>query len=387
MKERITIFDTMLRDGEQTPGVTFKIKDKISLAIQLEKLGVDVIEAGFPANSEKESEAVSAVAWQVRKPIICGLARAVPQDIDIAWKSIQNAQNPRIHVFISSSDIHLAHQLKKDKIEVLEMAILGVKRAKTYCSDIEFSAMDATRSDREFLYELIEAVIQAGATTINVPDTVGYAIPGEFAELIKSILNGKNIPSIKKVILSVHCHNDLGQAVSNSLSAVKEGARQIECCVNGIGERAGNAALEEVVMSIHTRQDWFNVCTGIDTGQIYKTSKMVEEITGIPIHQNKPIVGENVFKHESGIHQDGVLKNGNTYEIMDPKVVGRPGNEITIGKTSGKNGTHAKLLELGYVLDKESSEFKFVYEKIKERVEEKGITDEEIRRIVAQVRS
>jgi len=386
-KERIKIFDTTLRDGEQTPGVAFRAKDKLSLAFQLEKLGVDVIEAGFPANSQKESEAVSAVALQVRKPSICALARAIPEDIDIAWKSVQDAKNPRIHVFISSSDIHLAHQLKKDKREVLEMAVSGVKRAKTYCNDIEFSAMDATRSDRKFLYELIEATIQAGATTINVPDTVGFAIPGEFALLIKNILNGKNIPSIKKITLSVHCHNDLGNAVSNSLAAVKEGVRQVECCVNGIGERAGNAALEEVVMSIHTRADWFNACTGIEMGQIYSTSKMVEEITGIPICQNKPIVGENVFTHESGIHQDGVLKNSNTYEIMDSKVVGRFGSEIIIGKTSGKNGISAKLSKLGFDFDRESPEFDFVYKEIRGRIVEGSITDDEIKKIIKSCKS
>lgn len=388
-KKKLKIFDTTLRDGEQTPGVLMTAKDKLELAKRLEKLGVDIIEAGFPASSKEELKAVAAIARQVRKPVICALARAVPSDIEAAWEAVKEAAHPRIHIFLSSSNIHLTHQLRKSKEQVIQMAVEGVKKAKNYFKDIEFSAMDATRTEPKYLYQIIEAVIQAGATTINIPDTVGYGVPSEFAGLIKKILNKRNVPSIGKVVVSVHCHDDLGMAVANSLEAVKAGAQQVEVCVNGIGERAGNAALEEVVMALKTRNDQFKVETNIDTTQFYAISRFVEELTNIPVPPNKAIVGRNAFRHESGIHQDGVIKYRTAYEIMDPQQIGRPTNEssLTVGKTSGRNGVYMRVLEMGYKLTKESIEFERVYQEIKVRTNTSHLSEGDFKQIIESVLS
>jgi 2-isopropylmalate synthase len=380
--EILKTLDTTLRDGEQTPGVNLSIGNKLKLAKKLDQLGINIIEAGFPANSRQEMEAVQGIALQVRKPVICAIARAVPTDIEAAWEGIKDAAHPRIHVFISSSDIHLNHQLNKSKEEVMEMAVAGVRKAKEYTPDVEFSPMDATRSDPKFVYELVEAAIQAGATTVNITDTLGYAMPVEFANLIGNILDDKNIRSIKKVTLSVHCHDDLGNAVSNSLEAVRRGARQVEGCINGIGERAGNAALEEVVMAIHTRPDYFGVKTNINTQEIYSTSNLVKELTGVLVQPNKAVVGRNAFRHQSGIHQDGMIKNRETYEIFNPKLVGRK-SEIVIGKSSGKTGVNAKLKEIGVAFDE--SQFGVIYDTVKARARNGRINDEEVKKIAMQV--
>jgi 2-isopropylmalate synthase len=380
--ETLRTLDTTLRDGEQTPGVNLSNGNKLKLARKLDRLGIDVIEAGFPANSRQETEAVRGIALQVRRPVICAMARAIPADIEAAWEGIKDAAHPRIHVFISSSDIHLNHQLRKSKEEVVEMTVAGVRKAKEYTPDVEFSPMDATRSDPKFVYELVEAAIQAGATTINITDTLGYAMPSEFANLIGNILDDKNIRSIKKVTLSVHCHDDLGNAVSNSLEAVKRGARQVEGCINGIGERAGNAALEEVIMAIHARPDYFGVKTNINTQEIYSTSNLVKELTGVLVQPNKAIVGRNAFRHQSGIHQDAMIKNRETFEVFDPKLVGRK-SEIVIGKTSGKTGVDAKLKEIGVVFDE--SQFSVIYDAVKAQACYGRIRDEEIKKIAMQV--
>jgi 2-isopropylmalate synthase len=380
--EILKIFDTTLRDGEQTPGINLSIGNKLKLAKKLDHLGIDIIEAGFPANSRQEMDAVRGIALQIRRPVICVIARAIPADIEAAWDGIKDAAHPRIHVFISSSDIHLNHQLRKSKEEVVEMAVAGVRKAKEYTPDVEFSPMDATRSDPKFVYELVEAAIQAGATTVNITDTLGYAMPAEFADLISNILDDKNIRNIKKVILSVHCHDDLGNAVSNSLEAVRRGVRQVEGCINGIGERAGNAALEEIIMAIHARPDYFGVKTNINTQEIYSTSNLVKKLTGVLVQPNKAIVGRNAFRHQSGIHQDGMTKNRETYEIFNPKLVGRK-SEIVIGKTSGKTGVDTKLKEIGIVFDE--SQFSMIYDTVKARACNGRINDEEIKEIAMKV--
>jgi len=380
-KEIIRILDTTLRDGEQTPGVNFMARHKLKLAKKLDKLGVDIIEAGFPANSREEMEAVSAIAFQVRRPIICALARVVPSDIEAAWQGVKDAAHPRIHVFISSSDIHLAHQLKKDREEVVRMAFLGVNQAKEYTGDIEFTPMDASRSDPKFVYELAEAAIQAGATTINIPDTVGYAMPDEFASFISNILNDKNVRNIAKAVVSIHCHNDLGMATANSLMAVKAGARQVEGCINGIGERAGNAALEEIVMAIHTREDYLGFETNINTKELYSTSRLVKKMTKILVQPNKAVVGRNAFRHQSGVHQDGMTKDRRTFEIMNPVQIGRKSTEMIIGKTSGKSGVHAKLKEIGITLNKDSQKFGVIYEAIKQKANNGGVDDKTMKEI------
>ena len=347
--DKVIIFDTTLRDGEQAAGGTLNIQEKLEIARQLENLGVDVIEAGFPAASPGDFEAVSAIANEIRKPVICALSHASATAVDNAADAIKKAAHPRIHIFLSSSEIHLVHQLKKSRQEITEMACNMVTRAKKLVDDVEFSPMDASRTEPVYLYQIIEEVIKCGATTINVPDTVGYAIPDEFGDLIAGIF--KNVPSIKKAVISVHCHNDLGMATANSLQAVKNGARQVECTINGIGERAGNAALEEIVMAIKTRSDFFNLITGIDTTQIYKTSRLVSEMTGFIVQPNKAIVGANAFRHESGIHQDGVIKMARTYEIIDPRVIGLPASSLILGKLSGRHAFKERLAELGYMLD------------------------------------
>ena len=350
--DNVIIFDTTLRDGEQSAGIGLTTQEKLVIARQLDRLGVDVIEAGFAASSPGDFEAVQAIAREVRRPIIASLARCVLSDVDAAWNAIKDAERPRIHVFISSSDVQIMNQLRKNPEEVLDMAIASVERAKSYCDDVEFSPMDATRTDIEYLYKMLEGAIAAGATTINIPDTVGYVMPWEFRERIRLIK--ENVPNIDKATLSVHCHNDLGQAVGNSLAAVAEGARQVEGCINGLGERAGNAALEEVIMALETRKDLYGVSTNVNTRQIYRTSRLVSDITGFAVQPNKAIVGANAFRHASGIHQDGVLKDRTTFEIMDPQSIGWPSNELVLGKLSGRAGLRSRLDDLGYHLDQDN---------------------------------
>jgi 2-isopropylmalate synthase len=379
--DKVIIFDTTLRDGEQAVGGTLNAQEKLEIAKQLERLGVDVIEAGFPISSPGDFEAVSLIAREVRKPVICGLARAYPDDIDRAWEAIREAAHPRIHVFLSSSDIHLGYQLNKSRQEVLNTAREMVVRAKSYTDDIEFSPMDASRTEPQYLYQILEAVIDVGAKTVNIPDTVGYAIPGEFGKLIEGIVN--NVPNIKKAVISVHCHNDLGLAVANSLEAVRRGARQVECTVNGIGERAGNASLEEIVMAIKTRQDFFRLATKVNTNQIYKASRLVSDLTGFVVQPNKAIIGANAFRHESGIHQDGVIKMPITYEIMDPKTVGIPSSSLVLGKLSGRHAFKEHLAELGYSLKEE--DFNRAFTAFKELADKKkGVTDRDIESLIAE---
>jgi len=379
--DRVIIFDTTLRDGEQAAGGTLNVQEKLEIARQLERLKVDVIEAGFPISSPGDLEAVRLIAKEIRTPVICALARAHPGDIDQAWEAVKEAQHPRIHVFLSASDIHLSYQLKKSREEILQTSRDMVVKAKKYTDDIEFSPMDASRTEPEYIYQILEAVIDAGATTVNIPDTVGYAIPGEFGGLIEGIF--KNVPNINQAIVSVHCHNDLGLAVANSLESVNRGARQVECTVNGIGERAGNASLEEIVMALKTRSDFFNLTTNIDTTQIYKASRLVSELTGFTVQPNKAIIGANAFRHESGIHQDGVIKMPITYEIMDPRTVGIPASSLVLGKLSGRHAFNERLAELGYSLSEE--DFNRAFSAVKELADKKKeITDRDIESLIAQ---
>lgn len=381
MPEKIVIFDTTLRDGEQSPGAAMNVADKVRLAQQLEKLGVDVIEAGFPISSPGDFEAVSTVAKTITRSTVAALARANAPDIDRAWEAIKGARSPLIHTFISTSDIHLKHQLNKSKEEVIRIAASSVARAKRYTRDVEFSAMDATRSDLDFLIRVLEAAIEAGATRINIPDTVGYAIPSEFGELIRTLR--QRVRGIDKVILSVHCHNDLGLAVANSIAAIQNGARQVECTVNGIGERAGNTSLEEVVMAIHTRRDLLPYTTQVVPKHIYATSRLVSKVTGMAVQPNKAIVGANAFAHESGIHQDGVLKKKQTYEIMTPESVGIPKSSLVLGKLSGRHAFRERLKELGFKLSEK--DFETAFARFKELADKKReIYDEDIESIVAE---
>jgi len=379
--DKVIIFDTTLRDGEQAAGGSLNLNEKLEIARQLEKLGVDIIEAGFPITSPGDFESVKLIAQEVRGSIICGLARANPNDIDRAWEAIEGAAYPRIHVFVSSSDIHLMHVLKKNRDEILQLTRDMVAWAKGYTDDIEFSPMDASRTEPAYLYQILQIAIEAGANTLNIPDTMGYAIPEEFGRLIDGIF--QNVPGIEKTVVSVHCHNDLGLAVANSLEAVRRGVRQVECTINGIGERAGNASLEEVVMALKTRRDLFDLDTGIDTRQIYKTSRMVSELTGFSVQSNKAIVGANAFRHESGIHQDGVIKMPITFEIMDPKTVGIPSSSLVLGKLSGRHALRERLAELGYSLEDE--DFNRVFRAFKELADKKKeVTDRDIESLVAE---
>ncbi len=379
--DRVIVFDTTLRDGEQAAGGALNIREKLEIAKQLEKLRVDVIEAGFPFSSPGDFEAVSLIAREVRTPVVCALARAHPDDIDSAWEAVKQARQPRIHVFLSASDIHLMYQLKKSREQVLQTARDMVARAKQYTGDIEFSPMDASRTEPEYIYQIVAAVIDAGATTVNIPDTVGYAIPGEFGSLIEGIF--QNVSNISQAVISVHCHNDLGLAVANSLEAVRRGARQVECTVNGIGERAGNASLEEVVMAIKTRGDFFNLSTGINTEQIYRSSRLVSEMTGFLVQPNKAVIGANAFSHESGIHQDGVIKMPITYEIMDPKTVGIPASSLVLGKLSGRHAFRERLAELGYSLSDEDLNHAFIaFKELADK--KKEVTDRDIEFVIAQ---
>ena len=385
--DKIIIFDTTLRDGEQSPGASLNINEKVEIARQLAILGVDVIEAGFPVSSPGDFEAVKAVARTVKGPAVCGLARSVEKDIDAAYNAVKYSSHPRIHVFLATSKIHMKYKLKKAEEEILRLAVSMVKYARSKCPDVEFSPEDASRTEGEFLAGVVEAVIDAGAGTVNIPDTVGYTTPFEFSAIIKALKTG--VPNIGKAVISVHCHNDLGLAVSNSLAAVLSGARQIECTVNGLGERAGNASLEEVVMAIKTRPDIFaGVSTGVNTKELYKTSRLVSKLTGVPVQPNKAVVGANAFAHESGIHQDGVLKERTTYEIMKPEDVGFEESKIVLGKHSGRHAVTARLKKLGFELSKEQVDkaferFKVLADKKKEIFDEdlETIVDEETSKI------
>ncbi|MFH1594340.1 MAG: 2-isopropylmalate synthase [Candidatus Omnitrophota bacterium] len=379
MKDRIIIFDTTLRDGEQSPGASLNNKEKLEIAKQLEALNVDIIEAGFPISSPGDFNAVRTVAREIKKVGVCALARAVKEDIDAAYRAVKYARRPRIHVFLATSEIHMKYKLKKAKGEILKAAVQAVKYARRKVSDIEFSPEDASRTEKEFLYEVIEAVIAAGAGTVNIPDTVGYSVPYEFGLLIKGIK--ENVPNIDKAIISVHCHNDLGLGTSNSLAAALNGARQIECTINGIGERAGNASLEEIVMSIATRKDIFNFDTKIRAKRIYKTSRLVSKLTGITVQPNKAIVGANAFAHEAGIHQDGLLKERRTYEIIKPEDVGFQETKLVLGKHSGRHALKARLNRLGYTLsDKELHGAFFRFKKLADK--KKEIFDDDLATIV-----
>jgi 2-isopropylmalate synthase len=349
--EKIIIFDTTLRDGEQAPGASLTSGQKLEIARQLENLGVDVIEAGFPIASPDDFKAVSLIAKNIKKSAICGLARCINADIVAASKAVRNAKRPRIHIFLATSKIHLKYKFRKPEEEILELAVKSTRLAKKLCSDIEFSPEDATRSDRDFLFRIIEATINEGARTINIPDTTGYSYPQEIQSLITDILN--NVPNINKAVISIHCHDDLGMAVANSLSAVLAGARQVHCTINGMGERAGNAALEELVMAIKTRKDVFSgVYTDINTKNIYNLSRLVSNSTSFIVPPNKAIVGKNAFRHESGIHQDAVLKQRTTYEIMDPDDIGIVESQIVLGKHSGRHALSKRLKDLGFSFDK-----------------------------------
>jgi 2-isopropylmalate synthase len=371
-KRRVYIFDTTLRDGEQSPGASMSPHDKLVFAKQLALLGVDIIEAGFPVSSPAQFEGVKMISEEVEGPTIAALARAVEKDIKSAYDALKSAKKKRIHTFIATSPIHMEYKLRKKPDEVLKMAVEAVKYARSLVDDVEFSAEDATRSDRSFLKEIFIAVIEAGATTINIPDTVGYTTPFEFYNLVKEV---KEVVG-DRALISVHCHNDLGLAVANSLSALLAGADQVEVSVNGIGERAGNASLEEVVMSIIVRNDIYPFEVGINTKEIYRTSKLLRSITGLPIAYNKPIVGRNVFAHESGIHQDGVLKYRETYEIMKPEMIGRSSSEIILGRHSGRHALKVKLNELGIKYSSEE-EFEKMYEKFLELADKKKNVYEE----------
>ena len=351
MNKRVDVFDTTLRDGEQSPGATLTIDEKLAIAHQLALLRVDTIEAGFPIASNDDFEAVKLVAENIDGPHIAGLCRAVEKDIDRAWNAVKHSNKPCIHTFIATSDIHLQYKLKIDRDECLEMARKAVQFAKDRTEKVEFSAEDASRSDWDFLCKVTETVIDAGAKIVNLPDTVGYAEPTEYGRMVKHVID--NVPNIGDAIISVHCHNDLGLAVANSLEAVRNGARQVECTINGIGERAGNASLEEVVMNLKTRPDFFNIDTNINTKELYRSSQMVSRFTGITIQRNKAIVGKNAFAHEAGIHQHGVLSNPLCYEIMNPDDIGKK-TELVVGKHSGKHAIEKGLMELGYNFDKDS---------------------------------
>ncbi len=379
MSRTIKIFDTTLRDGEQTPGVNLNLQEKMEIAKQLVRLGVDVIEGGFAIASPGDFESIMTLSRNLKGVTIASLCRAVEKDIDRAWEAVQYAESPRIHTFIATSDIHMKYKLKMTEEEVLERAVAMVKHAKGYCSNVEFSAEDASRTREEFLYRIVEAVINAGATTVNIPDTVGYSTPQEFGRLIRNIRS--NVPNIDKADISVHCHNDLGLAVANSLAAVENGAVQVECTINGLGERAGNAAIEEIIMGINTRKDYYHITHKIDTTQIYRASRLVSSLTGVNVQPNKAIIGANAFAHESGIHQHGVLSEKTTYEIMTPESVGMGHNRMVLGKLSGHHAFEERLKEMGYSLSDE--EVKTAFTKFKDLADKKKVvTDKDIEALV-----
>ncbi len=379
MEDRVIIFDTTLRDGEQSPGATMNTAEKLRVASKLEELGVDVIEAGFPAASLGDFDAVQQIAGVVKNSSVCGLARALPDDIKTCAKAISAAAKPRLHTFVSTSEIHLKYQMKKSQDEVIEIAREAVRLSKNLCKDVEFSAMDASRTDPDYLCRVFETAIEAGARTLNIPDTVGYATPDEFGELIKYVMD--NTRNIDQAIVSVHCHNDLGLATANTLAAINAGARQAEVTINGIGERAGNTSLEEIVMTLKTRRDKFGADTAIDTTKIYPISRLVTMITGIMVQPNKAIVGANAFAHESGIHQDGVLKHPTTYEIMSPETIGLNSNKLVLGKHSGKHAIKAYLLDMGYNLT--DDELQSIFEKFKDLADKKkDVASEDLEALV-----
>jgi 2-isopropylmalate synthase len=347
--DRVLIFDTTLRDGEQSPGISLNTTEKLEIAHQLARLGVDIIEAGFPIASPGDFEAVQAIAREVHGPVVAGLARANPADVERAWEAVRDAERPRIHTFVSTSDIHIVHQLQATREDVKGLARASVAQARERCDDVEFSPMDATRADLDFTAEVVQIALDEGATTINIPDTVGYAMPQEYAAFLTSLY--ERVPGLSDVVLSVHCHDDLGLAVANSFAGVLAGARQVECAINGIGERAGNASLEEIVMLLHTRKADVGLSTEVVTREIARTSRLVSRLTGYPVQPNKAIVGRNAFAHESGIHQDGILKERSTYEIMDATTVGLDANQLVLGKHSGRHALRAALEELGFQVD------------------------------------
>jgi 2-isopropylmalate synthase len=364
---RVLIFDTTLRDGEQSPGCSMTLPEKLEMALQLKALGVDVIEAGFPIASPGDFESVREIARQVQGPIIAGLARCNPADIDRAADAVKLSPRPRIHVFLATSAIHREFKLKMSREEIVRRAVEGVKRAKDHVADVEFSPEDAARTELDFLAEVVERAVEAGATTLNIPDTVGYAVPQHYAAIIRHLK--KSVRGIDNVVLSVHCHNDLGLAVANSLAALQEGARQVECTINGIGERAGNTALEEIVMALHTRRDFYQLSTGIQTRLLYPTSRKLTTVTGMHVQRNKAIVGRNAFAHEAGIHQDGMLKERSTYEIMKPEDVGIPRTELVLGKHSGRHALRQRVTDLGFHLSED--QLNAVFEQFKNLADRK----------------
>ena len=375
MAGTVRVFDTTLRDGEQSPGCTMTRDEKLAIARQLARLQVDVIEAGFPAASRGDFEAVQAIAAEIggaSGPVICGLARANREDIDLCWRAIEIAAKPRIHTFLATSDIHLTHKLRMTRPQVLDAVRTMVAFARERCDDVEFSPEDAGRSDPAFLHEVLGAAIESGATTLNIPDTVGYTMPEEYGAMITGIMD--RVPGARDVVLSTHCHDDLGLAVANSLAGVRAGAKQVECTINGIGERAGNAALEEIVMALHTRAQHFGIATNIQTRQLARTSRLLAAIIGVPVPPNKAIVGANAFAHEAGIHQDGVLKNPITYEIMRAETVGLDGNALVLGKHSGRHALRARLQSMGYELSDE--EFRHVFTRFKDIADRKKLVEE-----------
>lgn len=378
----IRIFDTTLRDGEQSPGASLNHAEKLEIARQLEALGVDVIEAGFPITSQGDFDAVSAISRELTRPIICGLARCVPRDIDRAGEAVKHAKQGRVHVFCATSKIHREHKLKKAFEQIIELSKRSVEQARGYVEDVEFSPEDGSRTELNYLVDITAAVIEAGATTINIPDTVGFAVPEEYGHIFSYVRQQLPIIDEKGIYLSSHCHNDLGLAVANSLSAMQHGARQIECTINGIGERAGNAALEELVMAMRTRADYYeNYSTNIDATKIFPTSRMVSNLTGLQVQRNKAVIGENAFAHESGIHQDGMLKNRNTYEIMDPQSIGVPESKLVLGKHSGRHALGDRVKALGYTIDDET--LNKVYDAFKALADKKkDVYDEDIEAIL-----
>lgn len=376
---RIYLFDTTLRDGEQSPGVSLNVEEKLEIAQQLTRLGVDVIEAGFPIASQGDFTAVRKIAQTVKGPVVTGLCRAKRSDIDRTWEAVKEAESPRIHTFLATSDIHIKYKLQKSREEVLIQAVEAVKYAKKYCSDVEFSAEDASRSDLDYLARVVEGVIDAGATVVNLPDTVGYAVPEEFGAFIKEIMS--RVPNMDKAIISIHCHDDLGMAVANSIAGLMNGARQVECAVNGIGERAGNASLEEIIMALYTRKAFYDREINVKYEEIYRTSRLVSSLTGMVIQPNKAIVGKNAFAHESGIHQDGVLKERSTYEIMSPQLVGVSRSNLVLGKHSGRHAFKERLHELGYELGDEELDKAFIgFKEIADK--KKEVTNDDLEALV-----
>jgi 2-isopropylmalate synthase len=379
--ETVRIFDTTLRDGEQSPGATLTLPEKLEIARHLDAMGVDIIEAGFPVSSQGDFESVQAIASEITRSTVCGLARSTPKDIERAGEAVRHAKKSRIHIFCATSKIHRDHKLRKGKEEIMRISVEAIKQAREYTDDVEFSPEDASRTELEFLEEMTQAAVEAGATTINLPDTVGYATPRTYGEIFSHLLKKLPILRERNIYLSAHCHDDLGLAVANSLSAIENGARQVECTINGIGERAGNAALEEIVMALRTRSDVYKVGTRIDATKIYPASRMVSTLTGLVVQRNKAIVGENAFAHESGIHQDGMLKYRETYEIMDPATVGLSKSSLVLGKHSGRHAFRDRVVQLGYALTEEQLQAGFV--KFKALADKKKeVFDEDIEALV-----